>query len=443
MMEFASDALSCVNFVGFNVAGMGAFIVRGLKRKYRFLKRSVLESEVFIEKEKSLPPVLEFSEVFDLRKLQQIQDAFAASTGVASLITDTSGRAITKPSNFSRLCTLIRSTESGLACCMNSDRVVGRPNPTGPNIQPCLSSGLIDAGASIYFGDKHVANWLVGQVIIDEQQKEVILRQAVENGTVSTAFRAALDEVVYMPLDRFTNISRFLFIMANQLSSLAIQGAHQMIEIQERRRAEMALLAEQAKLAKVNATLQAAYESTIEGWALALELRDTESAGHSRRVTKLTMRLAKAIGINNTERVHIRRGALLHDIGKMSIPDSILGKPGALTEDEWQIMKLHPTYAEQMLTPIPFLRPALAIPRCHHEKWDGSGYPEGLRAEAIPLAARIFAVVDVYDALSSDRPYRKAWTHDEVVSYIRSQAGSHFDPLVVEIFCKELVSRRN
>ena len=152
-----------------------------------------------------------------------------------------------------------------------------------------------------------------------------------------------------------------------------------------------------------------AYDATIEGWSRALDLRDRETEGHTERVVDLTLRLARAMGMADTELVHIRRGALLHDIGKMGVPDSILLKPGALTDEEWVTMHRHPLLAYNLLNAISYLRPAIDIPYCHHEKWDGSGYPRGLRGEQIPLPARLFAIVDVWDALRSDRPYRKAW----------------------------------
>jgi putative two-component system response regulator len=144
--------------------------------------------------------------------------------------------------------------------------------------------------------------------------------------------------------------------------------------------------------------------------------------------------MAKKVGLSKEELVHVRRGALLHDIGKMGIPDSILHKPGPLTDEEWVIMRKHPQYAFEMLSPISYLRPALDIPGCHHEKWDGSGYPRGLIGKQIPLEARIFALIDVYDALTSDRPYRKAWSKEKAISYMRDASGSHFDPNLVPLF---------
>ncbi|WP_322487103.1 HD domain-containing phosphohydrolase [Chloroflexus sp.] len=188
------------------------------------------------------------------------------------------------------------------------------------------------------------------------------------------------------------------------------------------------------QLRAANAELRAAYDETIEGWSRALDLRDRETEGHSRRVTELTVRIAARMGFSEEELLHVRRGALLHDIGKMGIPDAILLKPGPLNDEEWKVMRTHPTLAVELLHPIAFLAPALDIPWCHHEKWDGTGYPRGLRGEEIPLAARIFAVVDVYDALTSDRPYRAAWLRERALAYIREQAGCHFDPRVVKVF---------
>lgn len=192
-------------------------------------------------------------------------------------------------------------------------------------------------------------------------------------------------------------------------------------------------------LQRSNAELILAYDTTLEGWARALELRDQETQGHTLRVTDATVKLAAAMGFDEDELAHIRRGAMLHDIGKMAIPDSILLKPGSLNEQEWEVMKHHPLYAYEMLARIPYLRKALNIPHYHHEKWDGSGYPEGLQGENIPLEARIFTVIDVWDALSSDRPYRKAWSSEEVKQYIRQQSGAHFDPQVVAAFFDVLI----
>ncbi|MEJ2031707.1 MAG: HD domain-containing phosphohydrolase [Deltaproteobacteria bacterium] len=187
-------------------------------------------------------------------------------------------------------------------------------------------------------------------------------------------------------------------------------------------------------LQRSNADLILAYDTTIEGWSRALELRDKDTEGHTRRVTEMTVEMARRFGIGDDQLAHVRRGALLHDIGKMGVPDSILLKPEQLTPEEWKIMKRHPVYAFEMLSPIAYLRPALDIPYCHHEKWDGTGYPRGLKGEQIPLAARIFMVADMWDALCSERMYHEPWPRQKVCDHIQSLAGTHFDPEVVEKF---------
>ncbi len=186
-------------------------------------------------------------------------------------------------------------------------------------------------------------------------------------------------------------------------------------------------------LQQSNSELSLAYDETIVGWSYALDLRDHETEGHTQRVTEMTVSIARAAGLGETELVQVRWGSLLHDIGKMGVPDGILLKPGPLTDEEWVIMKKHPTFAYEMISSIRYLRGALDIPYCHHEMWDGSGYPRGLKGEQIPLTARIFAVVDVWDALRSDRPYRKAWPINKVLDHIQAGAGTHFDPAIVKI----------
>ena len=187
-------------------------------------------------------------------------------------------------------------------------------------------------------------------------------------------------------------------------------------------------------LQRTNLELVLAYDITLEGWAKALELRDPATKDHSSHVIDWTLKLARKLGIAEEDTAHIYRGALLHDIGKMGIPDYIQLKPGKLSAEEWEIMKQHPVYAHEMLSAIGYLQRALDIPYCHHEKWDGSGYPRGLKGEQIPLAARIFAVVDVWDALCSDRPYRKAWPREKILAYIQEHKGVSFDPRVVDAF---------
>ncbi len=218
------------------------------------------------------------------------------------------------------------------------------------------------------------------------------------------------------PLDFTKDWKRFFETLAQQ-AAIAIDNA-QLFASLERRNIELTI----------------AYDTTIESLIKALELRDKDTEGHTKNVTELTIRLARAMGLKEEEIIHIRRGALLHDLGKIAVPDAILHKAGPLSEEEWKIMRRHPQYAHEILSPIAYLRPALDIPYCHHERWDGSGYPRRLKGEEIPLPARIFAVADVWDALTSDRPYRKAWPREKAIEYIRQQAGKHFDPEVVQIF---------
>ena len=229
-----------------------------------------------------------------------------------------------------------------------------------------------------------------------------------------SGFEAGADEFISKPFDRYELRARLLGITR-------LNRYHKLMD-------------ERSNLEKANTELKTAYDATIEGWSRAMDLRDRETEGHSQRVTELTLQLAKAAGINREELIHIRRGSLLHDMGKLGIPDSILLKPDKLTEYEWEIMRRHPQLAYDMLYPIEYLRPALDIPYCHHEKWDGSGYPRKLNGQQIPLSARIFAIVDVWDALSSDRPYRRAMSKEDVLKYLRDQSDKHFDPQVVELF---------
>ncbi|MBA3013412.1 MAG: HD-GYP domain-containing protein [Proteobacteria bacterium] len=190
------------------------------------------------------------------------------------------------------------------------------------------------------------------------------------------------------------------------------------------------------KITKMNQELWDAYESTIEGWGRALELRDRETEGHTRRVCTMTMALAERFDFTPGQLRYIKFGSLLHDIGKMAVPDVVLMNEGPLSEAEKMEMMRHPDYARQMLSGINFLLPALDIPYCHHERWDGSGYPRGLKGEEIPLAARIFAVADVWDALAHDRRYHKAWSVEDICDHIRCGGGSRFDPQVVAQFLK-------
>ncbi len=268
---------------------------------------------------------------------------------------------------------------------------------------------------------------LVGKSVFDllqEKDRRLIQRlykTGIHNATHTIAYQAKHKNGNYVWLESSTR--PVLDSKTNTI--LEIQTASR--DITERKKSEKALR-------EAHDNLQDAYERTIEGWVRALDLRDKETEGHTQRVTELTVKVAEALGFPPGELVHIRRGALLHDMGKMAIPDEILQKPGPLNEAEWEKMRQHPQYAHDMLNPIAYLRPALVIPFCHHERWDGSGYPRGLKGDDIPLAARLFSIVDVWDALRSDRPYRKKLPTEEVIHYLRENAGRLFDPKLVEVF---------
>lgn len=255
------------------------------------------------------------------------------------------------------------------------------------------------------------------QIRNDPQVAEIpiiILTALDDRESLLTGLKAGADDFISKPFDRFELRARLI-------------GITRLNRYQK-------LLEEREKLQKAHKRVLEAYEATIEGWSHAMDLRDRETEGHSRRVAELSIELAQAMGMSEENIVHLRRGALLHDMGKIGIPDSILHKSDDLTDAEWTVMRRHPQFAYEMLNPIEYLHEALEIPFSHHEKWDGSGYPQGLKGEEIPLSARIFAVADVWDALTSDRPYRPAWSKEEALLYIREQSGKHFDPLVVEVF---------
>ncbi len=243
----------------------------------------------------------------------------------------------------------------------------------------------------------------------------ILLITALDNRISRLAgFEAGADDFITKPFDSVELLVRL----------------HGMTRLNRFRR-----IAEQRQeLERLHEELLTAYDKTIQGWSDALDLRDKETEGHTLRVTEKTIGLARAAGLDESALKHIRRGALLHDVGKLGIPDSILLKPDSLTEEEWGVMRRHPAYAYEWLRQIEYLRPALDIPYCHHEKWDGSGYPRGLKGAEIPIAARLFAVADVWDALTSDRSYRRAMPREEAYQYILSQSGRHFDPEVVELF---------
>lgn len=230
--------------------------------------------------------------------------------------------------------------------------------------------------------------------------------------------RAGADDFIGKPIDKFELIVRLSWIKRLNRYRLLVRQRH-----------ELELMHE---------NLLISYDKTIQGWSSALDLRDQETEGHTQRVTEKTHKLARLAGFSEDQLQHIWRGAILHDIGKLGISDHILLKPEPLTGDDWAIMKTHPTLAYKWLSRIPYLQPALEIPYCHHEKWDGSGYPRGLQGNEIPLSARLFAIIDVWDTITSERPYRKAFSPNEAYQYILDNSNSHFDPEVVNLFSKNI-----
>ena len=275
---------------------------------------------------------------------------------------------------------------------------------------------------------------LIGQSIaslVHPEDVQTVLRLMTLPQRASSAttlhYRARQKDGIYIWLETAARV-----ICDEQSQAIEVQSSSR--DITERKHSQVALQ-------KAHEDLQDAYDKTIEGWILALDLRDHETEGHTQRVTDMTLKLAQELGCSAEDLVHIRRGALLHDMGKMGIPDEILQKPGPLTDAEWITMRRHPVYAYQMLSPIRYLDQALIIPYYHHERWDGSGYPHGLKGEAIPLFARLFAVVDVWDALSSDRPHRKRLPPEEVIEYIEQEAGRLFDPEIVKKFLPFITTR--
>jgi putative two-component system response regulator len=239
---------------------------------------------------------------------------------------------------------------------------------------------------------------------------------------------AGADDFITKPFDRTELRSRVRTIMRlNRTRKLREEHARLQVALES--------------LEAAHDSLKRAYDQTIEGWVGALDIRDKETEGHTHRVTAMTLDIAKLMGIRDEALEHVRRGALLHDIGKLGIPDSILYKGGTLTDEEMAAMRLHTIFAHDWLSGIEYLRPALEIPYSHHERWDGNGYPLGLQGEEIPLAARCFAVVDVWDALTHERTYKRAWTEEEALQYVIANRGAHFDPQVVDVFVGVIASR--
>lgn len=282
--------------------------------------------------------------------------------------------------------------------------------PDHPHIERCVCTA-----DPIYVADSALVEWSPAE------QVAVTARELVT--------------VLYVPL-LSKGVAVGVMILGSHEAPVDFEGAH--IDLCRTLSNEIAMAVTNAQLydgvMHAKAQLESAYDATIEGWSLALEMRDEGTAGHTSRVTDLTLAVAGKMGIPAAQMPHIRRGALLHDIGKMAVPDAVLHKPGPLDDAEWELMRAHPTRAKEFLEQIEYLEPALEIPYCHHERWDGSGYPQGLSGEEIPLSARIFAIIDVLDALTSDRPYRPAWSRDAALAHIREQAGVHFDPAAVDAF---------
>ena len=315
------------------------------------------------------------------------------------------------------------------AWILNVDRSTG-------DLEPATNRGYLSPTASSDEGLEGAG--LAGQVALTQQIVEIEDLHSAAN--LAPRDRALVEE-------GYTSYIGVPLVASGELRGVLELLHRGRIRLDVERRGFLETLAWQAAIAIDNATLvdelnrsnvelTAAYESTLEGWARALELRDHETEGHTRRVTDLMIHLALEFGIQGDELTQMRRGALLHDIGKMAIPDSILLKPGPLDAHEWEIMCRHPEYAGMMLKPIPHLGPALSIPLSHHERWDGSGYPQGLSGESIPMAARLFAVIDVWDALRSDRPYRDAWPDKKIMAYLRENSGTRFEPEVISRFLK-------
>lgn len=313
----------------------------------------------------------------------------------------------------------------------------GRPRGTGP-LSALRLAGL--AGLPEAALDGSVLNWqmlMVNHVFHSSQPMYISdLRQDAHPGAQALHRAAGFHSCAVLPLlarGQSKGVLQFFHRIAHNpdadwqtfLQSLALQAA---IGIDHVEMLE--------NLKRTNRELASAYDETIKGWAQALELRDKETRGHAGRVSDLTVRLATTLGMTGEALDHIRRGAFLHDIGKMAITDSILMKTGPLNSEEWITMRQHPTIGYRMLSNIEYLKPALDVVYCHHEKWDGSGYPRGLKGEEIPLSARIFAVIDVWDALTNNRPYRLAWPDAEVRAYLRNEAGKHFDPRIIEEFLR-------
>jgi HD-GYP domain-containing protein (c-di-GMP phosphodiesterase class II) len=342
----------------------------------------------------------------------------------------------------------------------------GQPISSTHATPPGLSSALIED----VIASKDSRSLLRRELMTNEiEYSEIVGAWEARGGVDMGAIGASLPKAFLVTASRITRLQVSLMVgltfllvilmginLANLITRPLVQlvrasqevaGGNLQIQVPTSSNDEVAVLARSfntmiSSVYQSKKDLIDAYDSTLAGWAKALELRDEETEGHTRRVVELTLTLARRWGMSEDELVNVRRGAWLHDIGKMAVPDRILRKPGPLDQAEWAIMRAHPTHAYQMIYPIEYLRPSIDIPYCHHEKWDGSGYPRGLSGEEIPIAARLFCVVDVWDALRSHRPYREPMPDEEVVDYIMECSGSHFDPQVVALFLAMIAEKK-
>ncbi|MBX3096611.1 MAG: HD-GYP domain-containing protein [Fimbriimonadaceae bacterium] len=287
----------------------------------------------------------------------------------------------------------------------------------------------------------HRSGWRpLGEPSIKSPEVGEILEECRKRG-VSVVWESPSRDIVAVPV--LASPTKFTALVAEGIADEArVEALHALAAFAGTMLERNALEDEKRRFADglqaAHQELLRAYDETVLGWTRALDLRDKITEGHTQRVTELTVKLARRFGFTEKQVISIRRGALLHDIGKVGIPDSILLKDAGLTNDEWDVMRTHTTLAYDMLRPIGFLKDSLDIPHCHHERWDGKGYPQGLKGEQIPLPARVFAVVDVWDALTSDRPYRGAMPHEEAKALILDGSGTQFDPTVVAAFISML-----
>lgn len=316
---------------------------------------------------------------------------------------------------------------------------IGLIDETGKYVEPATFAGAeleYLKNVRVDFHDKVLGGGPTGLAIREEHC--IICQDIATDPRMApwkdTALQRGYRSSAAVPIREHGRVIGTLNVYASETHGFAAEDEELLEQIGEDISFALDSIDHETKRRRAEKNLAEAYDITLEGWAKALELRDKETEGHSRRVTETTVALARAMDISEEEIEHIQRGSILHDIGKMGVPDEILRKNGPLTKEERDVILKHPTTAYNLLKPITYLEKALDIPYCHHEKWDGSGYPRGLKGEEIPIAARIFAVVDVWDALSSDRPYRDAWPQDKVIQYLKEESGGHFDPNVLDLF---------